>query len=511
MDEGLPPLGQYSGNSSFQSRPSYGLHTPSGKSIVSIQRSFGILDDCKKTRLKRVRSALWMKVHDGGSKTWENESSIQQLVTDVLQEVINCCDLTKYLDLVQEKTFSVNQSLKTLRPDIALIRNQYGSIVGVCEVKKPTTGSVHRDAQNDLYDDYLMVQISNYMLELRYTYGLQFVFGIVSTYNHWRVVWLKDSDEVAQVENQTDMSSARLIDDTADANQVIYASDVIPFNDKKIVEFLASVIKKMHQSPIVPPTGLQLDLRKFPCLSTMHGNGIAWHRFGKNIKFSYVMPGARNEQFILIRSYQHGRDGHVYLASSKKGGLAVLKFLHDGNKRTGQSELYIWKEIWGAKHAATIDIYGSTVVKMPFVFHYRLDNTGKHLGFMPVHQWTSPDRIISADVLLGNEQILENRQFDRNSINQFIGNPLAALEQALKNLAQFKIVHSDIEWRHLALMPYQETGSEWNVRPIMIDLSDTKKVGAEDEAWDAMKVRFEELKTEFNSKLVAEQDAESVV
>jgi len=40
--------------------------------------------------------------------------------------------------------------------------------------------------------------VLQYMCMLRTQYGLRYVFGIVTNYAEWRIVWLPDSDAAAQ-------------------------------------------------------------------------------------------------------------------------------------------------------------------------------------------------------------------------------------------------------------------------------------------------------------------------
>jgi hypothetical protein len=197
------------------------------------------------------------------------------------------------------------------------------------------------------------------------------------------------------------------------------------------------------------------------------------------------MPNTKTQQYVLIRTYHHGRDGHVYLASSMSRNLVVLKFLNI--MRTGKTEANIWRDVWKCKFAKAIKLYGFDVIVMPFVFHYRKSVDGRHLGFMPAHQWTSLEPITSASSLLESKEIKDNENFNLENIDRFVKDPKMALEIALKELARHKIVHKDIEWRHLALLPFKKDKfGEWYVRPVMIDLSDTKKVESEDIAWNEM-------------------------
>ncbi len=62
--------------------------------------------------------------------------------------------------------------------------------MGVVEVKRPGKGIMDSEQVHG--------QIYDHMMRLRSFHGLRHVFGIVSTYNQWRVYWLNDCNEIAQ-------------------------------------------------------------------------------------------------------------------------------------------------------------------------------------------------------------------------------------------------------------------------------------------------------------------------
>jgi hypothetical protein len=51
------------------------------------------------------------------------------------------------------------------------------------------------------------------MLKLRDDYGLRDVFGIVTNYREWRIVWLPDTDQVAADTTLRNVQHEHLIDD----------------------------------------------------------------------------------------------------------------------------------------------------------------------------------------------------------------------------------------------------------------------------------------------------------
>ena len=65
----------------------------------------------------------------------------------------------------------------------------------VIEVKRP-----HTDA---LANEYVNGQLCDYMCVLRQRYGVNEVFGIITTYDEWKVCWFKDTNEFAASRERT--------------------------------------------------------------------------------------------------------------------------------------------------------------------------------------------------------------------------------------------------------------------------------------------------------------------
>ena len=62
------------------------------------------------------------------------------------------------------------------------------------EVKRP--GKV--EEKSILENKIVLGQLYDYMLQLHSYHGLQNVFGIVATYNEWRICWLPEVDTAAR-------------------------------------------------------------------------------------------------------------------------------------------------------------------------------------------------------------------------------------------------------------------------------------------------------------------------
>lgn len=119
---------------------------------------------------------------------------VQQLVKAVLQDAITAAGLGHMLKCYNEL------SIFKLRPDIWVVMNDRGVPVGVCEVKKPGRSIIN--------SSFVHGQIYDYMLRLRSFHGLRYVFGIVSTYEQWRLYWLDDCAAAASASVSAPASSA---------------------------------------------------------------------------------------------------------------------------------------------------------------------------------------------------------------------------------------------------------------------------------------------------------------
>ncbi len=176
MSNGLPPLGAPRGSASSPSENT--SHIPATLHVCEFSLVQNIPWSPQQT------SAIWATAHTGYLRSWGSEREIQTAVTLVLQDLISSVGLEDMLRCYQEL------SIFKLRADIWIVVDATGVPVGVVEVKKP--------GKKIMQSDYVHGQIYDYMMRLRSFHGLKHVFGIVSTYNQWRVYWLNDCNEIAQ-------------------------------------------------------------------------------------------------------------------------------------------------------------------------------------------------------------------------------------------------------------------------------------------------------------------------
>ena len=137
------------------------------------------------------------------------------------------------------------------------------------EVKTPSTKKILESHQ-------VAGQLYDYMMRLRSFYGLQAVFGIMTTYCEWRICWL-DTTISRQLASTDRISSSvpsaaiytlhdLLRDDAVDQadqgeeggeeedpspseQRRIFATPVISYTSEELLPMLASAMQKMANSP----------------------------------------------------------------------------------------------------------------------------------------------------------------------------------------------------------------------------------------------------------------------
>lgn len=97
----------------------------------------------------------------------------------VLDDIIVALQLQNIVLMQEEVT------IHSLRPDLLVLIYQSHPI-GVVEVKAPSSSTVldNKKVHGQMYD---------YLNRLKMYFGVDKVFGIITTYEQWRVFWLSDS------------------------------------------------------------------------------------------------------------------------------------------------------------------------------------------------------------------------------------------------------------------------------------------------------------------------------
>ena len=482
IDKGLPPLGPGMLNSvtsvSQMKTVDYGL--------ISEEMDVPALQGLN---TNRIASAIWIHY---SKRLWENEPAIRMRVETALNDCVAATgELRSRIQISPVILFPGIDAKKKDRTDIAVMKlDNVASLIGAVEVKKPPITS---EGEEFDFDD--VGQLVQYMYDLRASYGIRFIFGILTTYTKWRFLWLEDSHDammetsIEEFEKLCSKSPKLPTDHDAHIpeNIVVKKSRIYSFDDKNLVNVLRSILFKWS---LIPGDRVNGFLHKNRVYQTVKigSKEIAFEPLPKSLlesKFSYKFPfqkgigksGTTKLHFLHV--HQRSGDGKTALWTTTSGCLGVAKFLipHDDideeTMRTrAKQEADRWEELWNAD-AKAVCMMDQNVVLMPFAFHIR--EYREFLRFCPIESWNhrTPERhsIFNTDLVVEDEQLAKDEAFLK-----YQNDPLLAASEALHHMIMkcgMRQPDPEVAWRHVALMPTCDMNT---ITPIIIDLTRLEKV-----------------------------------
>jgi len=244
-------------------------------------------------------------------------------------------------------------------------------------------------------------QIFDYMFKLKSYFGLLFCFGIVTTYQQWRIYWDSDaqdlatSDQIPKVpediegfnlstlpipnwSNKDNTDSTEYHSPVVKISRRLKASQIYERNNPELISILASVVLKMLACPAVAVHGL-VGRRAYIVLQP---NSWIWGTLQpKELDYS-KLPQASAQSFHLLHLLGTGAEGRVWLACSSGGKVCALKFMKDPSnnsaKRHLEKEAKLWGKLWRFA-ARVITLKDQDVLLMPYVKILGEDNlTDEH-------------------------------------------------------------------------------------------------------------------------------------
>ena len=421
---------------------------------------------------------------------WSSESDIHGCVRGALTDVIKHSGLHSDVSLLNEVSIFHPAKKQQYRADIWVVRNKSGFPIGVCEVKKPNAPK----AASALAHPVLHGQIFDYMVNLRNFFGLKRVFGIISTYEEWRICWLADTDEAARETNAAAyVQRAREVESQDVAgDRKVHATPILRHDNPELVLLLVHLMHKMHLSPYDASPKLVKPGQRYPLFTE---GAWDWTPLEPDFRLSYCMPHANTKHFYLLQQYHGGADGLVWLAASAQGNLVVLKFGLVGDsrqevKQSLEAEAQQWNALWGCK-ARVVQLFHRLALVMPFAFHAhmnvptaveRVGQTPARIIFKGPNNWTAV--LTDAEVA---KRVASAQQPDPDVVREDTDvlplladylaahSPEAIARTAITAMLEHGVMHDDLCWRHVALLP-SRSDSQWTLRQVLIDLTRVRSI-----------------------------------
>eukprot|EP01118_Nematostelium_gracile_P013133 TRINITY_DN4922_c0_g1_i2.p1 TRINITY_DN4922_c0_g1~~TRINITY_DN4922_c0_g1_i2.p1 ORF type:complete len:520 (-),score=74.96 TRINITY_DN4922_c0_g1_i2:12-1571(-) len=341
------------------------------------------------TKHQQVASGVWVSCGSGPDLMWTSETSIQGYVKDVCIEIIRSLGL--------EYTVGDNIRLYQHYPDLVLLTvNDYP--IAVIEVKKPSRK--HEDALND---ERVGGQMFDYLMTLRYSYGILDCFGILSDYETYKICWLEDNQLAAevQIENLPELipeSSKVLLRDEEDVKndelivegpnqRILYTTPLLDWSQKdELLSALSSVFVKIRLSRYNPPN-LQ-NWNRMVNIITETSSYWSTIKPSKQFHLNYRrFPDftKRNVTLILVAELGFGGEGKCWLACDTLGNAVALKFLHakrdeDAEERLQEQGAHwklIYPEIPDCEKTGIVTLAGQDVLAFPYTNNLDLKTVTK--------------------------------------------------------------------------------------------------------------------------------------
>ena len=317
-------------------------------------------------------------------------------------------------------------------------------------------------------------QIVEYMVDLRNSFNVRFVFGVYTTYEKWKILWFQDSQEAANSASKEQYDELCL---AGSANEYtinrgtvkIFQSKLYQFSDPELIECLATLLYKVSMTPVYNPTKF-IDERSRYVYAT--STSIQYKSLPKNLKqFKYAMPHKQTRNFYILTYFHRGGDGRVALVTSESGNLAVIKFLYqDGHltalKRALLDEQNRWQNLWQVP-CRIVKLNGQLGLLMPFCMPFN-PHRSNDFQFSSLQTWNklSPTNYYG---MLSKE--LEGC-INTNLLDIYQNSPLLAAEEALSVVAEKSCSHMDLSFRHVALLPRWNSQTRmYDFQAILIDLT----------------------------------------
>ena len=317
-----------------------------------------------------------------------------------MTDVIRLAGLRNTLLSLREFTLTLTDHN---RPNLLIFRAR-GNAIGVCMVIKPSRDGDDLDYPTNGESKRalsLHYQLLMYMQQLRFTHGVQQVFGIITTYKQWRICWLPEASELASAttepEPQSQSSSTNSTLTTSSDLSTLYGSALYEYNQPELIEVLVSTLRKMACGTVIPvttllPTAGQTG-RKYGLISD---EGFTWQDLPLSFRLSYLItPTDPLDELYLLQDYGEGLDGRVWLAATASGSLTVVKMTREsvtveaplkkqrvGEEGTGEGqgevdrymhmydcERELWRSVWGAESTVCRMFLNAYALLMPFAFH----------------------------------------------------------------------------------------------------------------------------------------------
>lgn len=391
-----------------------------------------------------------------------SEADIETWVIKYLTDVLRATGLNRFVNLHQQASLAKGKAY------IWVIESKCGRPITIIEVK-----TISKDI---LDNDAVLGQMFDYLCRLRSSFGQCELIGMVTSLEEWRFCCVPDTEEFAI----SNTKIAPLVEDLSETYRMdistsrsILCSEIYKYSDPLLAKRVASCILKALNSHN-RPVPLLSESRTYV---KVMGNRWEWAPCPSTDDINLAIPN-KSQDFIVLRNFYGGRDGHVKLAMTCTASphLAVLKEHYIPEVRENEEKM--WATLFNVE-CFSVKMFKSTAMVIPFVFHCVPcadedveDDDGISFKFdFDLARWGTENCAIPEETTVFDKWTEKLTNFLAGTEPGSFSPKNVAL-RAIELVAARGYVHRDIAWRHVGILPVTtKEGEVSELRPVLIDLA----------------------------------------
>ena len=305
----------------------------------------------------------------------------------------------------------------------------------------------------------------------------------------FRIAWLPHSDAYAA--SDADIPpSVPAIDITDSTDRILHCTPLISHTDPHLARILVSAIKKSVGSTfgtVYAFSHKRIYLQLVP-------NAWRWHQLPlaraehlqANATLNLTASASQSSHFTILKNLHRTANCKVSVViAGDTDQICIAKQLLDG--ATLDQELSVWCEANEHTGVFRCSGGGAPLLVMPYVVLAREIN-GIVSFITDFHTWVAENASNAGPV---PTRILRELTQTADLIKAQGWNPLRAAAAAAARFAQRGILHKDLEWRHVGILPiFDVEGDVVEVRPVFVDFDRCETSVEEGFALQTMQARL---------------------
>lgn len=330
---------------------------------------------------------------------------------------------------------------------------------------------------------------------MRSFHGAVDVFGIVTTMDEWKLAWFPHTDAAAKCDvlaAHDELVRPHPVDLNTD--RIVYATDIFVHHDPILTRIIMSVIRKAmntpyEQVPVLSPERMYIRLTHSSWQWRRH-QAMAITRWKNKLTLAFSATTKKTTEFNVLK-YLHCGPKCKVSAAICGDSLTACVVKQTVSVAAANEEVRLWMDVNGLCSPFTCTVFNSPAIVMPFAVLAKVTDGRVWFDF-EVRSWSLQDSATAGPTPPSLERLAEQMKNAASSAGLLDARVVA--DAAVAACAARKVVHTDLAWRHIGLLPVFDTrGSVSSMQPVLIDFERTEVAPSVDQAQGIMAAKVEQL------------------